>query len=154
VGCHEGLNFRPQEFLDQLCKTKVQSAASLRKGGLFMRHVATIVTTAITALILVGCGTNSVRVTPASADAKNFAGGVVPFVASGSTHPTWCIGTASGVCNGNVVSLAIIDSTGHAQCIPGASGTVTVLAGTAVRVVIPDGGEQLTHFGTAQLTCP
>jgi hypothetical protein len=60
----------------------------------------------------------------------------------------------NGVCNGNIASPAVIDSTGHAQCIQGQSATVTVLAGTVAKVGLPDEGEQLTPFGTAQLTCP
>jgi len=108
------------------------------------------------AVILVACGSNSsmIRVNPAVADAKNYPGGVVPFTASGASNPTWCIGTMNGVCNGNIASPAVIDSTGHAQCIKGQSATVTVLAGIGVKMGIPDQGEQLSSFGTAKLTCP
>ena len=108
------------------------------------------------AVILVACGSNSsmIRVNPAVADAKNYPGGVVPFTASGASNPTWCIGTMNGVCNGNIASPAVIDSTGHAQCIQGQSATVTVLAGIGVKMGIPDQGEQLSSFGTAKLTCP
>ena len=108
------------------------------------------------AVILVACGSNNsmIRVSPTVADAKNYPGGVVPFTASGASKLTWCIGTMNGVCNGNIVSPAVIDSTGHAQCIQGQSATVTVLAGTGVSVGLPDAGQQLSDFGTAQLTCP
>ena len=107
------------------------------------------------AVILVACGSNNmIRVSPAVADAKNFPGGVVPFTASGTSKVTWCIGTMNGVCNGNIASPAAIDSTGHAQCIQGQSATVTVLAGAVAKVGLPDEGEQLSPFGTAQLTCP
>lgn len=58
-----------------------------------MRQVPSVVTIAMAALILVGCGASNVRVTPASADAKNFPGGVVPFAATGVTNPIWCIGS-------------------------------------------------------------
>jgi len=75
-----------------------------------MRQVPSGVTIAVGALILVACGANKVRITPASADAKNFPGGVVSFAATGVTNPTWCIGTTSGVCNGNIGSLATIVS--------------------------------------------
>jgi len=107
------------------------------------------------AVVLVGCGSNNsmIRVSPAVADAKSFSGGVVPFTASGVSNPTWCIGTMNGVCNGNIASAAIIDSSGHAQCIQGQNATVTVLAGRG-RPSGPDIGEQLSSFGTAQLTCP
>lgn len=123
-------------------------------GRFAMRQMPSVVTIAVAALILVACGASNIRITPTSADAKNFPGGVVPFAASGVTNPTWCLGTRGGVCNGNIASPAVIDSSGHAQCIQGESGTVTVLAGTGVRVEPPDQGEQLSHFGTAQLTCP
>ena len=108
------------------------------------------------ATIIVGCGTNNsaIRLSPAVADAKNYPGGVVAFKASGVSNPTWCIGTMNGVCNGNIPSPAMIDSSGHAQCLQGQSGTVFVLAGTGVRVGVPDEGRQLSQFGTAQLTCP
>ena len=108
------------------------------------------------AVILVACGSNSsmIRVNPAVADAKNFPGGVVPFTATGASNPSWCIGTMNGVCNGNIASPAVIDATGHAKCIQGQNGTVTVLAGTGVKVGNPDEGKQLSSFGTAQLTCP
>ena len=108
------------------------------------------------AVILVACGSNNgmIRVNPAVADAKNYPAGVVPFTASGASTLTWCIGTMNGVCNGFIGSSAVIDSTGHAQCIQGQSGTVTVLAGIGAKVGLPDTGEQLSRFGTAQLTCP
>jgi len=109
----------------------------------------------VIALFLSGCGSNSpISVTPASADAQNFPNGIVQFKATGVPSPTWCIGTASGSCNGNVVPIATIDINGQAQCLAGHSGTVTILAGTGGRVTIPDAGMQLSHFGSAQLTCP
>ena len=95
-----------------------------------------------------------IRVSPAVADAKNYPGGVVPFTTTGASKLTWCIGAMNGACNGNIFSPAVIDSTGHAQCIQGQSATVTILAGTGAKVGLPDTGEQLSSFGTAQLTCP
>lgn len=108
------------------------------------------------AAILVACGSNNsmIRLSPAMADAKNYSGGVVPFTASGPSQLTWCIGTMSGVCNGFISSPAVIDSSGHAHCVQGQSGTVTVLAGTGAQAGPPDAGKQLSRFGTAQLTCP
>lgn len=101
------------------------------------------------------CGSSQpITVSPASADAQNFPNGVVQFKAAGVTSPTWCIGTASGSCNGNIASIATIDINGQAQCLAGQSGTVTILAGNGLRVMNPDGGAQLSHFGSAQLTCP
>ena len=107
-----------------------------------------------------GCGQNRVvTVTPASADAQKFPNGVVQFTATGVSSPKWCIGTPNGMCNGNIAALATVDSTGRAQCLAGPagtplSGTVTVLAGTGLRMTNPDGGAQLSTFGSAQLTCP
>ena len=121
-----------------------------------MRPLLKVGTLVGAALILVACGSNNsmIRVSPAFADAKNYPVGVVPFTASGASKLTWCIGTMNGVCNGNIASPAVIDSAGHAQCIQGQSATVTVLAGTVAKVGLPDEGEQLSPFGTAQLTCP
>lgn len=93
-------------------------------------------------------------ISPATADAKNWPDGVVTFTATGVMNPVWCIGAPSGFCSGNIASPAMIDNSGHAWCIQGQSGTVTVLAGTGVRVGLPDTGKQLTNFGTAKLTCP
>lgn len=109
----------------------------------------------LAASFLAGCGGNQpITVSPASADAQNFPNGVVQFKAAGVTSPTWCIGTANGSCNGNIASIATIDINGQAQCLAGHSGTVTVLAGSGMHMTIPDGGGQLSHFGSAQLTCP
>ena len=121
-----------------------------------MRPLFKVTPLVAAAVIVVACGSNNtmIRVSPSVADAKDYPGGVVSFNASGVRNPTWCIGTMNGVCNGNIASRAVIDSTGHAQCIQGQSATVTVLAGTGAKVGLPDTGEQLSSFGTAQLTCP
>lgn len=121
-----------------------------------MRTLLKILPLVAAGVIVAECGSNTqtIRVSPAVADAKNYPGGVVPFTASGPSQLIWCIGKVNGVCNGFVISPAVIDSTGHAHCVPGLSGTVTVLAGTGGIVVNPDTGEQLSSFGTAQLTCP
>jgi hypothetical protein len=104
---------------------------------------------------MLGCGQNKVvNIAPASADAQNFPNGIVQFTATGVNSPTWCIGSANGVCNGNIAAAATIDSSGRAQCLSGKSGTVTVLAGTGLRITNPDGGSQLSTFGSAQLICP
>ena len=114
-----------------------------------------------------GCGNNkltSVSITPATADAQNFPGGKVQFTAvgtfSGSSKPvpltniTWCVGSSSGACNGNIASAATIDGNGLAQCTGLLRGTATILAGAGHSMGLPDGGAQLDVFGTAQLTCP
>ena len=121
-----------------------------------MRLMLTVIPLVAAAVIMVGCGSNNgaIHVSPTVADAKDYPGGVVPFAGSGAGNLTWCIGTMKGVCNGNIDSPAIIDSTGHGQCKQGQSGTVTVLAGTGAKMGPPDTGEQLSSFGKAQLTCP
>jgi hypothetical protein len=109
----------------------------------------------LAALFLSGCGSNSpISVSPATADAQNFPNGIVQFKATGVTSPTWCIGSSNGTCNGNIASIATIDTTGQAQCLAGRSGTVTILAGTGGQVMNPDSGMQFSRFGSAQLTCP
>jgi hypothetical protein len=120
-----------------------------------------------TALWSLGCGGNSLKsvtVSPASAEAQNFPNGQVQFTAtgvySGSSHPapvnnlSWCIGSSSGLCNGNIASAATVDGKGLAQCLPSRTGTVTVIAGTGGAIGMPDTGHQFAVFGTAQLTCP
>ena len=123
-------------------------------------------TTIVSAILALGCGNNrllSIGVSPAAADAKNFPGGKVQFTASGTfansprpvplTNVTWCIGTAGGICNGNIAPAAAIDANGVAQCLS-SSGRVTVLAGVHPRQMNPDTGQQLRTFGSAQLACP
>lgn len=124
-----------------------------------MLQIVKVVIVALASLIVVACGQNAIHISPAVADAKNFSGSVVPFTANGVSSPTWCIGTTAGICHGNIPSIATIDSSGHAKCLQGLqgqsqSGTVTVLAGRGTRPEIPDTGEQLSAFGTAQLRCP
>jgi len=114
-----------------------------------------------------GCGNSkltSVTISPATADAQNFPGGQVQFTSTGTfsgsskqvqlKNITWCVGSSSGVCNGNIASAASIDGNGLAQCTGVLTGTVTILAGTGHSMGNPDGGAQLDVFGTAQLTCP
>jgi hypothetical protein len=114
-----------------------------------------------------GCGNShltSVSLSPAVADAQSFPGGQVQFTATGTysgsskvvpvKNVTWCIGSSTGMCNGNIAAAATVDGNGLASCLPGATGTVTVLAGSGGRASNPDGGRQLTVFGAAQLTCP
>ena len=117
--------------------------------------------------LALGCGSNrltSVTVSPAAADARNFSNGQVQFTASatysGSSHPvpannlSWCIGSSSGTCNGNIASAATVNGSGVAQCVSSSSATVTVIAGSGGPVTMPDTGHQFAVFGTAQLTCP
>ena len=127
-------------------------------------------------VLLLVCGTAdcgggrdllSISVSPSSADAQNYAGGQVQFVATGtfSQSPTtapltsadvgWCVGSAAGNCNGNISGGATVDSNGLAQCQLGFQGTVTLLAGKAETTQVnPDAPYPLKIFGAAQLTCP
>jgi len=124
----------------------------------------------VMSLLSFGCGSGrqleSVTLSPATADAQNFANGQVPFSAAGkfskppSPQPltgndvTWCVGSSSGDCAGNINPGATIDPNGLAQCVPGFSGTATILAGKAMPVMTPDVGSRMSIFGAAQLTCP
>jgi hypothetical protein len=121
-------------------------------------------------LISFGCGSGSqlrsVSVSPSAADAKNFANGQVQFSAVGtfnnSSMPqplnnnqiTWCVGTRAGACAGNINLGATVTANGMAACVPGFSGTATILAGKAKPAMSPDQGQQMTVFGAAQLSCP
>ena len=118
-------------------------------------------------LAMLGCGNSkltSVNLSPTAADAQNFPSGQVQFTATGTysnsskvvslTSVTWCIGSTTGSCNGNIATSASVNGSGLAQCLPGQTGTVTVIAGSGGSQSNPDGGHQLTVFGTAQLTCP
>lgn len=124
--------------------------------------------TLFTALASQGCGEHkltSVSLSPTAADAKDFARGQVQFTATGtfsdSSKPValnnvvWCIGSSSGMCNGNVPAAATVDGNGLAQCVLNSTGTVTVLAGSpGASPMVPDQGQQLQVFGMARLTCP
>lgn len=121
-------------------------------------------------LITIGCGASgqlkSVTVSPSAADARNFPGGQVPFSAMGtfgnSSMPqplnnkdiTWCLGTSTGACAGNINSGATVSANGVAACVPSFTGTATILAGKATPPMNPDGGAQMSVFGAARLTCP
>jgi hypothetical protein len=125
----------------------------------------------LTTLGIVGCGSSrqlqSVTLSPAWADAQNFPSGQVSFTATGtfskkpsplkltSKDVTWCAGSSSGMCVGNINPGITVDQNGLAQCVPGFAGTVTILAGAeSSSMMNPDGGSQLKIFGAAHLTCP
>ena len=114
------------------------------------------------AIFLLACSDNrslqSVSVTPAAASsqAQFAATGIynkMPTSVDITSSTTWCIGSTSGVCDGNVIVGATVTA-GMAQCLSGFVGTVTVLAGQAGAMPAPDEGNQLKPFGSAQLTCP
>ena len=114
-------------------------------------------------IALLACGNNhslqSVSVSPAAATSSQ-----TQFSATGiyNTMPasvditkttTWCIGSTSGLCSADVAAFAEVTA-GLAECAPGFSGTVTVLAGQPASHPGINQGAQLQPFGAAQLTCP
>jgi hypothetical protein len=131
------------------------------------QRVAFRVVIGLSFLAMSGCGNSklaSVSLSPMVADAQNFPGGQVQYTATGTysnsskvvplSNVTWCVGSPTGMCNGNIAAAASVDGSGLAHCNNTVAGTVTILAGTGGSGVMPDGGHQLTVFGTAQLTCP
>lgn len=125
-------------------------------------------------LITLACGSSrtlqSVSVMPAVANAQNFPNGQVPFMATGmfskppspqqltSKDVTWCVGVAAGACPGNIAVGATVDQNGVASCLANAPGSLpkswVVMAGKTMPSMNPDGGSQMTIYGSAQLTCP
>lgn len=103
----------------------------------------------------------SVTVCPGVADAQQFPGGQVPFLAIGvySTDPSPALIKTQvlwGACQGEAATNDVTVANGVAKCAAGASGTYTVW-GTAVpasvcNVIGPCGACGPT--GTAQLICP
>jgi hypothetical protein len=121
----------------------------------------------VSALAL-SCGTGSqgpgqlqtITLSPATADAGNYPGGMVPFVATGDyMHPTRKVTPQPatwGVCHqGAPTSDISVTKAGVAQCMSGASGAYTVFAYqmTNCTALLACGGG-CTVVGTAQLTCP
>jgi hypothetical protein len=124
-------------------------------------------------LVIAGCGGNmmsssrqmlSLAVTPASADAQNFPGGKVQFMATGtfsaapmtvaSPAVLWSIGNPFGPPPG--MPAASVDSNGVAQC-NGFTGTAIVEATAPTEPLIPllqMNSTTVTVSGSAQLICP
>ena len=126
---------------------------------------------ALLALQAVGCGSNnnsnrflqSVSVTPATADARNFPGGQVQFTATGAftEPPSPALLTFKTPYSGSFTvdpMMATIVSTGTGtvvvQCNQGASGTTTVTAGACRNAGGAGAATCTVAFGRAQLTCP
>jgi hypothetical protein len=100
----------------------------------------------------------SVSVTPSAAKSQ------AQFTATGiyNTMPTsvditgtttWCTGSSNGVCQPGIANVVQLVA-GAAQCLTGASGTFTVLAGQAGSPMGVNGAFPLEPFGAAQITCP
>jgi hypothetical protein len=120
------------------------------------------------ALFALSCGAvshgpgqlQSIVLSPAKADALDYPGGQVPFVATGVyTNPAHKVTpqpAAWGACQQNAPTNEVsVSSKGVAQCASGATGTYSVFAFdvTMCNVLTVCGGG-CTVVGTAQLTCP
>lgn len=121
----------------------------------------------VSALVL-SCGTGlrgsgqlqTITLSPATADAGSYAGGMVPFVATGVyVHPTHAVTPQPamwGVCQQGAPTTDVsVTKAGVAQCVSGASGAYTVFAYqmTNCTALLACGGG-CTVVGTAQLSCP
>jgi hypothetical protein len=138
-----------------------------------MNRIDLLVSVAALCLIIptsTGCGSTnrqlqSIAVTPATADAQDFSGGIVQFSAVGNysgSSPAqgsisaiqWCASPGPGTCvsqNGVTIS-----QTGLAQCDAGSSGTWTINADSPPTQASQPGGEIGSNIvvGSATLTCP
>jgi hypothetical protein len=133
------------------------------------RTLLSILFLAALALETLGCGSSnsnrvlqSMAITPANADAKDFANGQVQFTATGTFNKvpspaqvtfqppytgTWSL-MGAGAAN-----IATISQAGLAQCIPGAAGVVTVSAvASSNSATGPAMSTAVT--GSTTLTCP
>jgi hypothetical protein len=117
-----------------------------------------------------GCGSmnspqnrvlQSMSVNPATADAQNFPQGQVQFTATGTFSqapspavvPVPFVSPYSGSWESSNPNVATINQNGVAQCIAGASGTVTIKADVSSNSAK---GTQMSTgvLATSQLTCP
>ena len=104
-------------------------------------------------ILTAGCGSSSPRMlqsvtaNPANADAKNFPNGRVQFVPTGTYNkpPTTVTPQPVTAWLASPSTLATIDQTGVAECLPGQMGTANIQVGIA------GDGPLVT---VAQLTCP
>ena len=106
-------------------------------------------------------GLESVAVCPAVADAQQYPGGEVPFIAVGvyTTQPSPAIiptGVVWGACQGEANTNDVTFVGGAAKCASGASGTYNVYAigGVTECEHVGPCGTGCVITGTAQLTCP
>jgi hypothetical protein len=119
---------------------------------------------ALSLAVTTACGNSSPRIlqsviaTPASADAQDFPGGQVQFTPTGifnkaPTHLTLLACPASNSSDTCITAwstsspgtIATVDQSGVAHCLPGQSGTVSVTV-----AVVGD----LPAMNVAKLTCP
>ena len=142
----------------------------MRNGLVFFTLFFVILATL--ASITLGCGSSkpvqnttaqlqSISLSPAQADAKDFANGEVPFIATGyySAPPSpitpldvW----SWGACAESAPTTDVtISNAGVAQCAEGASGTYQIFGAdgtTCLAITACGGGCQIA--GYARLTCP
>lgn len=115
-------------------------------------------------LALLACGGSSPKLQSVAVAPSTAASSQAQFTATGiynnSTTPVditgtafWCVGSSTGLCTADVASFAEVTA-GLAECSPGFTGTVTVLAGQPANHPGVNQGAQLQPFGAAQLTCP
>jgi len=135
-------------------------------------HIFFSVAALFVILTNLGCGSSnrhlqSITVSPATADAKDFSGGQVQFSAMGnySAAPMqgpigsvqWCASSSAGVCTSTTVKPGVtISQAGLAQCDAGSMGTWTINANSPPTQAGNPGGEIGANFafGSATLTCP
>jgi hypothetical protein len=121
-------------------------------------------------LALAGCGANTMMmnsnrmlqtmtVTPPAADGQNFAMGQVQFTAMEtfsmppSPAPVTFVAPFSGGWSVSDMNVATINQSGMAQCMPGARGSVTVMAQASSNSAGPGAMSPMVS-ASAQLTCP
>jgi hypothetical protein len=123
----------------------------------------------LAAAITLACGSErmaeSISISPATADAQNFANGQVQFTATRyfnkQPSPVTPLTATWGVCAqaGNPDAVTV-SASGLAQCAPGATGTYGIYANVqnpshgVCTVAATCGGGCWTVVGRAQLTCP
>lgn len=120
---------------------------------------------------MVGCGAHmqsmnsnrvllSMSVSPASADAQNFSNGQVMFTATGafsqppSPAPVTLMAPYSGSWEVSNNNMAMINQNGMAQCLPGASGPVTVFVQASTNAATGTGATSTSVSASATLICP
>jgi hypothetical protein len=140
-----------------------------------LQPAVAIAATLLLSLLLASCGgsTTPKRQLQAIIVSPATASGSAQFIATGmfSQPPSpmqlatediaWCPSAAARcaeVLVPNNPTLATIDTIGNAQCLPGARGTMTIVAVDNRPIISPPGGigvDQVNPLhGQAQLTCP
>lgn len=126
----------------------------------------------LVAATMLACGSSprvlqSVAVSPATADAQSFSGGLVQFTSLGyyttPPSPVEPLAATWGACyQGNLTTGVSVSASGVAHCAAGSVGTYTVWVsvpsnpdhGACPQIANACGGGGCMVAGTAQLTCP